>query len=53
MVRMRSAPLGSAREEQHENLILSLITGAILMTGIATAQERTRSLVKYDTSRST
>ncbi len=28
--------------------ILSLITGAILMTGIATAQERTRSLVTYD-----
>ena len=28
--------------------ILTLITGAILMTGIATAQERTRSLVTYD-----
>src|SRR6476619_4814424 len=27
--------------------ILSLIIGAILMTGIATAQERTRSLVTY------
>src|SRR3954453_14501193 len=28
--------------------ILLLTTGAILMTGVATAQERTRSLVKYD-----
>jgi pimeloyl-ACP methyl ester carboxylesterase len=28
--------------------ILALITGVILMTGIAAAQERTRSLVKYD-----
>ena len=28
--------------------ILALITGAILMTGIAVAQERTRSLVAYD-----
>ena len=27
--------------------ILSLIIGAILMTGITTAQERTRSLVTY------
>jgi pimeloyl-ACP methyl ester carboxylesterase len=31
-----------------KSLVLSLITGAVLMTGIATAQERTRSLVKYD-----
>src|SRR5262245_32813220 len=31
-----------------KSLILSLVTGAILMTGIATAQERTRSLVTYD-----
>src|SRR4051812_50049275 len=28
-------------------VILSLITGAILMTGVAAAQERTRSLVTY------
>ena len=28
--------------------ILPLIAGAILMTGIAAAQERTRSLVTYD-----
>ena len=28
--------------------ILALIAGAVLMTGIATAQERTRTLVKYD-----
>jgi len=30
-------------------IILSLATGAILMTGNALAQERTRTLVKYDT----
>jgi len=31
-----------------KSLVLSLVTGAVLMTGIATAQERTRTLVKYD-----
>jgi pimeloyl-ACP methyl ester carboxylesterase len=32
-----------------KRLVLSLVTGAVLMTGIAAAQERTRGLVKYDT----
>src|SRR5579884_3280596 len=49
MVRMRGSSATLKLEETTmRTLILSLATGAILMTGTASAQERTRTLVKYD-----
>src|SRR5437660_7934490 len=48
MVRMRGRSATLGLKEANMRTILLLITGAILMTGIAGAQERTRSLVKCD-----
>src|SRR3954468_14638280 len=48
MVRMRRRSARLWEGEPNMRTILLLIPGAILMTGIAAAQERTRSLVKYD-----
>src|SRR3954468_430092 len=48
MVRMRGRSATLGLKEANMRTILLLITGAILITGIAAAQERTRSLVTYD-----
>src|SRR4051794_41206945 len=48
IVRMRRRSVRLWKGEHDMRTILALIAGTILMTGIAAAQERTRSLVTYD-----
>src|SRR3954462_2838233 len=50
MVRMRGRSATLGLKEANMRTVLLLITGAILMTGIAAAQGRTRSLVTFETA---